>query len=64
MADVYVHNNPRDLAEEIFEQLEEQVFNISRNMNLLEVALEIKLGQLRDDGGSNLENKLEDKSED
>jgi hypothetical protein len=64
MADVYVYNNPRDPVEEIFEQLEAHVFNITHNMNLLVVALERNLGPFRDDGGSNAENKSEEKLED
>jgi hypothetical protein len=55
MEDEYVHNNPRDPAEERFEWLEAQVVDISRNMNLLLVALASNLRLLGDDGGSNLE---------
>jgi hypothetical protein len=62
MMNEYVHNNLRDPAEEIFERLEAQVFDISRNMNVLMAFLETKLGPFKDDGGSNLKNKLEGKS--
>jgi hypothetical protein len=55
MADEYVHNNPRDPAEERFERLETQVTNIEINMNLLIVALEIKIEPFIDNGGSNLD---------
>jgi hypothetical protein len=48
-----VHNNPRDLEEEIFERLEAQVIDINCNMNLLMVTLEINIRSFREVGGSN-----------
>jgi hypothetical protein len=53
MADEYVHNNPQDLAEEIFERLEEKVVDISCNMALLMVVLARKIIIFGDVGGSN-----------
>jgi hypothetical protein len=50
MTDESIHNNPRDPAEERFEQLEEQVVDINYNMKLF---MESNLRPLRDDGGSN-----------
>ena len=64
MANKYVHNNPRDPAEERFERLETQVTNIEINMNLLIVALEIKIEPFIDNGGSNLDIISEGKSGD
>jgi hypothetical protein len=64
MADEYVHNSPRDLAEERFEWLEVKVTHISHNMNLLIVDLEINLRPFRDYGGSNSEIGSEGKSGD
>jgi hypothetical protein len=59
-----VHNDPRDPAEEIFERLEAQVIDISRNMNLLMAALASKREPFGDDGGSNSEIKSKGKSGD
>jgi hypothetical protein len=64
MEDKSVHNNPQDPTKVRIERLGAQVVDISRNMNLLMEALENKLGPFRDDGGSNLENISEGKSED
>jgi hypothetical protein len=64
MENEFVHNNPQDPAEEIFERLEVQVIDINRSMNLLVLALASKLGPFGDDGGSNSENRSEGKSED
>jgi hypothetical protein len=61
MENEYIHNNPQDPAEEIFERLKVQVFNITRNMNLLMVALARNLNLFIDYGGSNLEITLEGK---
>jgi hypothetical protein len=62
MENEYVHNNPRDPTKERFERLEVQFSDIGHNMNLLMVALSIKLRPFRDDGGSKSENRLEGKS--
>jgi hypothetical protein len=43
MVDDFVHNNPLDLAEEIFFRLEDQFTDISHNMTLLMVVLANKL---------------------
>lgn len=54
MAIESIHNNPQDLAEEIFSRLEAQVVDISCNMNLLMVALANEIG-IREDGAIKLE---------
>jgi hypothetical protein len=61
MADEFVHNNPQDLPEEIFESLEAHVVDINRNMNLLMEALENKLESLEEVGGSNSKIRSEGK---
>jgi hypothetical protein len=48
--------------EERFERLEAQVYDITRNIILLIVAIERKLRPFRDDGGSNSEHISEGKS--
>jgi hypothetical protein len=53
VAEEFVHNNPRDSTEEIFERLEAWIIDINHNMNLLMVALKSKLRLFKDDGGSN-----------
>jgi hypothetical protein len=58
----FVHNNPRDLAEERIERLEAQVSNISNNMNLLTTSIEINLRPFEYDGGYNSEIVSEGKS--
>jgi hypothetical protein len=62
MADAYCHNNPRDPTEERFERLEVQFVDISRNMNLLTVALAINLKPFGGDGVSNSDIGSEGKS--
>jgi hypothetical protein len=59
-----VHIDPREPTEEIFERLEAQVVDISRNINLLMAALASKREPFGDDGGSNSEIKSKEKSRD
>jgi hypothetical protein len=53
MVDEFFHNNPRDALEKRFSRLEEKVFDISRNMALLVVALANKFRPFKEVGGSN-----------
>ena len=65
MADKSI-NEPRDLAEVRFTQLEQQVtyININCNVSLLMAEVNNKLEIFGEDGGSNGEEKLEHKSKD
>jgi hypothetical protein len=55
MEDESIHNNPRDLAKEIFARLEARVTDVKHNMKLLMVPLPRNLISFIDDGGYNLE---------
>lgn len=48
-------NEPRDPTKVRFSQLEQQVTDINRNVNLLMAALRNKLGIFGEDGSSNAE---------
>lgn len=54
-------NNPLDPAEDRFSQLEVQVANTSRNLNLLVSAFSNMLWLLEEDGGSNTKERLEER---
>ena len=58
MGDEFV-NEPHDTAELRFLLLEEQVADINRNVNLLMAALSNRMGIFGEEGGSNVEDKLE-----
>jgi hypothetical protein len=64
MADVYVHNNPRDPTEERLARLEEKFVDISCNMALLVADLANNIRSFGEFGGCNSEIGSEGKSRD